>query len=130
MHISYAGLELGDIVFYQDSNKGWIPAIVESIFPPPDLKGAPDVALVCMVTGYHHSTYAVPRAKHGKEKGEWLAKVEVKMIVEEKEKGLSEAAQKQLQELRDLERQAKAEQPPEAPAETPEPKPVEAKKTK
>lgn len=75
---------LGDMVLYHH-DKGWIPAVVETIFPSQTKKDAPDVALVCLISGMHGSSYSVAAAKHGKDKGQWLTRDEVIELFERQE---------------------------------------------
>lgn len=133
MLIEYGGLKLGDVVLYYDSNKGWIPAIIERFTLPEKSGGAPILSVVVLVTGFHGGTYPKEGVRHGDPEdekcdhaGKWLTHAEAKIAVVKQEalrqKQLGNEAQAaeilkelELQKLKDAARQELEQIEPPAP---------------
>jgi hypothetical protein len=80
MIFELGGAKLGRIVLYKH-DKGWIPAIVETIYPMPDTAkedAKPNLALVIFVTGFHGACFPKSLCEHGTKVGEWHTIEEVK----------------------------------------------------
>jgi hypothetical protein len=95
------GIVPGAIVFFKYSeSKGYVPAIVETVFPKVEGESEPDLAVVAFVTGYHAGAEPRSRVKHrseipARERNavifHWLRLEEVKALEEEKISALEKA---------------------------------------
>lgn len=139
------GVRIGATVLYNDSNAGWIPAMVVHIFPPTEeqkkSRKGPNLSLTVFIAGYHQCMFARDSVGYGKEVGEWLCFDDVEDLQAEPNGELSAPARKQLDALKELEQLSKpapepeskeeekanppAEEKPEAPPEPAAPPPAE-----
>lgn len=65
----------GDIVLFNEGlSKGYVPAIVETVFPimEGEDKKQPDIALVVFIVGYHAGSYTRTRVAYGKKENLWI----------------------------------------------------------
>ncbi len=108
--LSDGPLKLGDTVLYHEKGQGLLPATVVTIFPNKEENGPPDLGLVIFICGMHNPTFQRPRAKHGKEPGEWLMFREAQKLMGDDELSRTEAENAQLAALEELAKLKKAEE--------------------
>lgn len=104
------GIQLGTIVFFKYSaHKGYVPAIVETIYPVIENETKPDLAVVIFVTGYHSGSEPKNRVKHGSKDFQWLTLLEIKKLEQEKEEALLRSEKEKLQPIAQPEQEKEAE---------------------
>jgi len=104
-------VRLGDIVLYKES-KGYVPAIVETIFPCGENDKFPALGLVVLITGFHLAAYPKSRVEHGEKDEQYLFPKQALKLQEDQEQvlkdeiGLSELRKKAAESAADPERKS------------------------
>lgn len=95
-------LKLGDIVLYNEQNKGWLPAVIAS-FAKVEKGAPPELGLIVFVNGLHNPTFEVRSCRHFSTRkktehkhGFWLIFEEAEELVEEEQEDMEKVRRKML----------------------------------
>lgn len=126
MIFKFKDLLLGDSVFYNDPQKGYMVAIVTGISPT-EKDEIPNLTLHVMSWGYHDPVEYKSGVNHGFAPGEWLHRKQCEALQDKPENALSPVQVAHLAALKQLEEMAAQGKSPH-PGASPPPLPATAGK--